>query len=53
MLEDVECRQCTTHLGWHYVHAESLDQKYKEGGMLLQQDRLVRLEHSDEDGCCA
>eukprot|EP00877_Chromochloris_zofingiensis_P005580 jgi/Chrzof1/15022/Cz09g24090.t1 len=47
VLVDVECRRCCTPLGWRYVKASSEDQKYKEGGTLLQEDLLkcVAVEH--------
>jgi hypothetical protein len=35
-LVDVRCRRCCQPLGWQYVRASAIDQKYKEGGALLQ-----------------
>jgi hypothetical protein len=46
---DVSCNCCNHVLGWKYLQAGSYDQKYKEGGTLMQQDALVRVSASDTD----
>ena len=42
-LVDVRCRACRVVLGWQYLAAESPEQKYKEGAVLLQQGSLTRI----------
>ena len=39
-LADVRCRACCITLGWQYLAAESRDQQYKVGAVLLQQAAL-------------
>ena len=50
-LHDVACRACGTHLGWRYLHAHSMEQKYKEGAFLLQQEALHRVVHPGAPTC--
>jgi len=40
-LVDVVCRTCTTTLGWKYLTATNLEQKYKEGSFLLEQAKIT------------
>ncbi len=42
-LVDLRCRRCSKPLGWQYLRASNLDQKYKEGGALLQLSALTRI----------
>ena len=44
-LVDVRCRSCHTHLGWKYLAAESQEQRYKEGAVLLGISALRRVSH--------
>ena len=39
-LADVSCRACCITLGWQYLAAESQEQLYKVGAVLLQQAAL-------------
>lgn len=39
-LTDVSCRACCITLGWQYLAAESQEQRYKVGAVLLQQAAL-------------
>jgi hypothetical protein len=39
-LADVRCRACCITLGWQYLAAESREQQYKVGAVLLQQAAL-------------
>lgn len=42
-LVDVQCQCCSHVLGWKYIRACNYEQKYKEGGTLMQQDALQRV----------
>jgi len=37
----IKCRVCLNPLGWKYLFAENVEQKYKEGTFLLEQSKLM------------
>ncbi|EIN11443.1 yippee-domain-containing protein [Punctularia strigosozonata HHB-11173 SS5] len=39
---DVYCIGCNARMGWYYVKAAELSQKYKEGKYLLEREKLIK-----------
>ncbi|KAK3369868.1 yippee zinc-binding/DNA-binding /Mis18, centromere assembly-domain-containing protein [Podospora didyma] len=48
VVADITCAVCTTKLGWKYVDAQEVAQKYKVGKFILETQRVVA-HHSWED----
>lgn len=49
VVADISCGTCSTKLGWKYVDAKEMSQKYKVGKFILETERVVT-HRSWEDG---
>ena len=45
----VRCRCCQSELGWRYVQADTEEQRYKVGCVLVQQMRLRRVQRAPKE----
>lgn len=41
-VSDISCRNCSSVLGWKYVHAEEDSQRYKIGKFILETKKIVK-----------
>jgi hypothetical protein len=47
IVKDVFCKKCKGYVGWTYVKAYEISEKYKEGRFILERDQIVKLEWSN------
>jgi hypothetical protein len=48
-LQNIHCKVCRAALGWKYLHADNIDQKYKEGTVLVAATALDKLRNTSQD----
>ncbi|KAK1724657.1 yippee zinc-binding/DNA-binding /Mis18, centromere assembly-domain-containing protein [Colletotrichum acutatum] len=50
VVADITCVLCSAKLGWKYVDAKELSQKYKVGKFILEVERVVPFRSWEDDG---